>query len=428
MFELSQTPRGMSRRHFMSHVAGTAIALPAMHFMSSLQAQAGTVRGNQKSCILLWMGGGPSHMDTWDLKPESEKNGGEFRPIRTSADGVKICEHLPNVARQMKHLSIVRSLNSKEGNHDRGTYMMHTGYAPNPTVVHPSFGSTCSFELGHKAGSDFPLPHFISINSPGEGAGFLGMSHAPFFIQSPTSPIANMRLPEGVTDPRMIRRLRMLELAETDFSKQKRGQASIDHTAVYDKTVRMMNSQYTPVFNLDDEPPALRDAYGRNDFGQGCLLARRLVQSGVTFVEVSMGGWDNHNDIFDTLKRDKLPQLDQGMGSLVADLSRLGMLDNTLVVWMGEFGRTPRINQNGGRDHWPRSWSIVMGGCGLKGGQTVGATDKDGVEIIDKELGVMDVIATMAHAIGIDLNTQYTTPNGRPLKVVDGGKPISELV
>jgi hypothetical protein len=421
-------PAGMTRRHFLGHLATSAMSVPAMQFVSALNAQAASPQRTNKSCILLWMGGGPSHMDTWDLKPESEKNGGEFRPIETSAPGVRICEHLPTVAAQMKHLSVVRSLNSKEGNHDRGTYMMHTGYAPNPTIVHPGFGSICSFELGHKAGSDFPLPHAISINSPGQAAGFLGMAHSPFFISSPTSEIDNLRPPGGVDELRLGRRLDLLGAQEERFRRQNRGQAAADHKAVYLKTVKMMNSQFTRAFRLDEEPAAVREAYGQNGFGQGCLMARRLVEAGVTFVEVSLGGWDNHDNIFETLRNGNLPTLDKAMGTLVADLAQRGLLDQTLVVWMGDFGRTPRINQNGGRDHWPRSWSIVMGGGGLKGGQAVGETDRDGVEIVDREVGVMDVIATMCHAMEIDLNTLYTTPNGRPYKVVDGGKPITELV
>jgi hypothetical protein len=418
------TPRGMSRRHFLGHLASTAVALPAAQFLGALRAQAQNVRRNQKHCIVLWMGGGPSHLDTWDLKPESEKNGGEFRPIATAARGVKICEHLPTVARQMNHLSIVRSLNSREGNHDRGTYVMHTGYTPNPTVVHPTFGAVCSVELGPELGDDFPLPHAIAINEPGEGAGFLGLAHTPFFIRDPSSTIANLRPPEGVDGLRMGRRLRMWNMVESSFQ---RGQAAVDHKAVYMKTVRLMDSQYTRAFHLDEEPPAVRDAYGRDGFGQGCLMARRLVQAGVTFVEVALGGWDNHNDIFSTLRNGNLPKLDKAMGALVADLKANGLLDHTLVVWMGEFGRTPKINQNAGRDHWPRGWSVVMGGAGIKGGQVVGATDRDGVEIVDREVGVMDIMATMAQAIGIDLATSYTTPNGRPFKLIDGGKPIAEL-
>jgi hypothetical protein len=377
--------------------------------------------------IMLWMGGGPSHMDSWNLKPDSEKNGGPFKPIATSASGVRISEHLPTVAKQMKHLSIVRSLNSKEGNHDRGTYMMHTGWQPNPTVVHPSFGSICSYELGEKL-ENFDLPHCIAINSPGMGAGFLGMSHSPFVVQNPNAPIANLQPPGGVDQLRMGRRLSMLGLVEDNFIAQKRGQASLDHKAVYAKTVRMMNSRYMSAFNLKDEPDKIRDAYGRGSFGSGCLMARKLVEQGVTYVEVSLGGWDTHADAFEALSKRLLPELDKGMGSLVADLADRGLLDDTLIVWMGEFGRTPRINQNAGRDHWPNSWSVVMGGGGLKGGQTVGDTDKDGVDVVDRPVGVMDVVATMTKAMGIDLATQYTTPRGRPMKVVDGGAPINELI
>jgi len=425
MFDHLITPGGMSRRHFLGHMATTAMAVPAMQLMTAMNAQAAAGTKTTKSLILLWMGGGPSHMDTWDLKPESEKNGGEFKPIQTSAPGVMISEHLPIVAQQMKHLNIIRSLNSKEGNHDRGTYMMHTGYAPNPTVVHPAFGSVLSYELGEKLGPDFALPHAISINGPGEGPGFLGMTHAPFMVQNPTAPIANLK--PSVSDDRLERRLQMLSLAENSFGSQKRGQGAADHKAVYSKTIKMMSGPYTKAFQLDNEPAELRDKYGRNSFGQGCLMARRLVESGVTFVEVQLGGWDMHNDIFNALSSNKLPELDKGMGTLVEDLAQRGLLDSTMVVWMGEFGRTPRINQNGGRDHWPRSWSVVMGGGGMKGGQLIGATDKDGVEVIDREVGVMDVIACMAKGMDIDLATEYTTPRGRPIKVVDNGKPIAEL-
>ncbi|MBX6312956.1 MAG: DUF1501 domain-containing protein [Isosphaeraceae bacterium] len=423
------TPRGMTRRHFLGHLATTALALPAMQFMGALQANAAALRKNNKSCIVLWMAGGPSHLDTWDLKPESPKgNGGPFRPIETRAPGVLISEHLPNVAKVMNHLSIIRGINSKEGNHDRGTYVMHTGYTPNPTVVHPGFGSYLSYELGEKMPADFALPHCIAIGGPSVGAGFLGMTHAPFVVQNPNSPVENLSLPSGVNDLRMARRLHMLGLIEENFISQKHAQAAIDHKAVYKKSIKMMNPAYTKAFNLKDEPEAVKEAYGKNSFGQGCLMARRLVEAGVTFVEVAMGGWDTHANAFDTLSQKLLPQLDKGMSALVADLHRRGLLDKTLIVWMGEFGRTPKINQNSGRDHWPKSWSVVMGGAGIKGGQAVGATDQDGIEIVGQEYGVMDLIATMTKAMGIDLNTQYTTPRGRPIKIVDGGQPIKELI
>ncbi|WP_250846995.1 DUF1501 domain-containing protein [Aquisphaera insulae] len=424
------TPRPLtnpSRRHFLGHLAGTAMGVPAMQFFSSLRAGAETARRNQRSCIVLWMSGGPSHLDIWDLKPDSEKNGGPFRPIDTSASGVKITEHLPKVAKQMHHLNVIRSLDSKEGNHERGNYLMHTGYVPNPTVVHPGWGSICAFELGEQL-RNFDLPHCVAINEPGQGAGFLGMSYSPFMIQNPNAPIANLRPPADVDGDRMARRLDMLAALENDFVGQRKSQMASDHKAVYGKTIRMMNSKLKNTFDLSTEPAPIREAYGKGSFGSGCLLARRLVEQGVTYVEVALGGWDTHTNNFDTLSQRLLPELDQGMGTLVADLASRGLLDSTLVVWMGEFGRTPRINQNAGRDHWPKSWSVVMGGGGLKGGHVIGATDKDGVEVVDRPVGVMDLVATMTKSMNINVETQYTTPRGRPMKVVDGGQPIKELI
>ncbi len=416
-----------NRRHFLGHLTATALGVPAVQFFSSLNANADQVRKNHRSCIVLWMSGGPSHLDIWDLKPESEKNGGPFRPIDTSAPGVQICEHMPRMAKQMHHMNIIRSLDSKEGNHDRGTYLMHSGYAPNPTVVHPGWGSIAAYELGEQL-KNFDLPHCVAINEPGMGAGFLGMSFSPFVIQNPNAPIANLKPPADVDAQRFDRRLDMLGQVENDFIAQRRSQMAIDHKAVYGKTIRMMNSKHKDIFNLKSESAAVREAYGHGSFGSGCLMARRLVEQGVTYVEVSLGGWDTHANNFETLSKRLLPELDQGMSALVADLAQRRLLDSTLIVWMGEFGRTPRINQNAGRDHWPRSWSVAIGGGGIKGGQTVGATDKDGVDITDRPVGVMDLIATMTKTMGINIDTQYTTPRGRPMKVVDGGQPIRELI
>jgi hypothetical protein len=423
----SSRPFGqMTRRHWLGHLASTALGVPAIQFFSSLQANAQHLRKNNRSIIVLWMGGGPSHLDIWDLKPESEKNGGPFKPIDTSAPGVKIGEHLPRVAKQMHHLSIIRSLDSKEGNHERGTYLMHTGYAPNPTVTHPGFGSYCALELGEKL-SNFDLPHCIAINTPGAGAGFLGMSYAPFVVQNPNAPIANLRPPKDVENWRLDRRLHMLGQVENQFVGQRKAQAAVDHKAVYAKTLRMMNSRYQDAFNLDRESDKVRDAYGRGSFGSGCLMARRLVEQGVTYVEVALDGWDTHANNFETLSQRLLPELDKGMSSLIADLATRRLLSTTTIVWMGEFGRTPRINQNAGRDHWPRSWSVVVGGGGTKSSQVIGATDKDGVDIVDRPVGVMDLVATLTKAMGLNLEQQYTTPRGRPIKIVDGGQPIKEL-
>jgi uncharacterized protein (DUF1501 family) len=237
-----------------------------------------------------------------------------------------------------------------------------------------------------------------------------------------------MKPPRDVEGWRMERRLNMLAQVEKQFAVSRASQAAVDHRAVYNKTLNMMNSQYQDCFNLEREPAAVRDSYGRGSFGSGCLMARRLVERGVTYVEVSLDGWDTHANNFDTLSKRLLPELDKGMASLVADLAQRRLLDTTTIVWMGEFGRTPRINQNAGRDHWPRSWSVVVGGGGMKGGQAIGATDKDGIDVVDHPVGVMDLVATMTKAMRIDLATQFTTPRGRPIKIVDGGKPIKELV
>ncbi len=416
-----------NRRHFLGHLTATALGVPALQFFSALAARGEQARKNHRSCIVLWMSGGPSHLDIWDLKPESDKNGGPFRPIATSAPGVQISEHMPRMARQMQHMSIIRSLDSKEGNHDRGTYLMHSGYAPNPTVVHPGWGSIAAYELGEQL-KNLDLPHCVAINEPGMGAGFLGMSYSPFVVQNPNAPIANLKPPGDVDSQRFDRRLEMLSHLENDFIATRRSSMAVDHKAIYGKTIRMMNSKYKEIFNLKTEAPAVREAYGAGSFGSGCLMARRLVEQGVTYVEVALGGWDTHANNFETLSKRLLPELDQGMSALVADLAQRGLLESTLVVWMGEFGRTPRINQNAGRDHWPRSWSVVVGGGGTRGGQTVGATDRDGVDITERPVGVMDLIATMTKSMGINIDTQYTTPRGRPLKVVDGGQPIRELI
>ena len=220
----------------------------------------------------------------------------------------------------MHHLNILRSLDSKEGNHDRGTYLMHTGYVPNPTVVHPGWGSSCALELSSQT-SDLDLPHCVSINTPGVGAGFLGMSYTPFMVQNPNAPIANLKPPGQVDEIRLDRRLRMLSQVENQFISQRQSQMALDHKAVYSKTIRMMNPRTKSIFSLDSEPAAVREAYGKGSFGSGCLMARRLVEEGVTYVEVALGGWDTHTNNFDALSKRLLPELDKGMGALVADLA-----------------------------------------------------------------------------------------------------------
>lgn len=425
---------GMRRRHFMQHAATAASAIPALQFLSHLTANAATVRARQKSCILMWMGGGPPSIDIFDLKPGS-KNGGEFKPIDTAASGVQICEHMPETAKVFQDLSLVRSMSTREADHSRGRYYMHTGYVPNPTVTHPAFGSVVSHELGARRKS-LEIPAFVSIGGASGDAGFLGMAHAPFVVDS-SGRIRNE--PSEENKKRLPGRLAMLKEVESSFIKSGRGDLPKDHFSVYQNAVNLMTSpqmaafdagRAAPALGLASEPAEVRERYGQNSFGQGLLMARRLAETGVPFIEVNMGGWDLHQNVFQTLRDRHLPQLDQGLSALVLDLKQRGMLDDVVLVWMGEFGRTPRINQNVGRDHWAASWTTLIGGGGLNNGQAIGATDKDGVGIADGSKSYLpgDIWATVAMALGIPLSTVHTSKRGRPMKLANGGTPIKELI
>jgi uncharacterized protein (DUF1501 family) len=416
-------PTGMSRRHFLNHALTSAAALPAVEFLMHLQANAATVRKNQKACILLWLGGGPPTIDMWDLKPDS-KNGGEFKPIAT-AGPFQICEHLPKVAKIASKLSIVRSMSTREADHGRGRYYLHTSYVPNPTVIHPSFGSVVSRELGPKR-PWLEIPAFVSIGGASEGPGFLGMANAPFVVDG-GGQIKNAQC-DKLDAERFRHRLAMLDVVETGFINSKRGDAPQAHKDVYKKAVNLMTSPQMAAFRYQQEKPEVLSAYGNNNFGRGLVMARRLVEIGVPFVEVTLDGWDLHQRVFDGLKNRLLPSLDQGLSALVSDLAARGMLEHTVIVCMGEFGRTPRINQDVGRDHWAQSWSVVLAGGGLKAGRAIGGTDADGLAVDSKSYLPGDVWATVAHALGIPLNIVYTSKLGRPMKIVNGGTPIQELI
>jgi len=434
---------GMSRRHFLKHAAGFSLmAVPGMQFIQNLAQAAPDMKKAHKSLIVLWMSGGPTHMDLWDMKP-GESTGGDFKPIKTSADGVEICEHMPEIAKVMKHMNIVRSLVTNEGSHERGRTLMHTAYQPNPAVQFPSIGAVASKELTPK---ELALPGFITVNGASEGPGFLGMAYAPFTVQNPGSPPGNINPPgdlgaDKALRERLDRRRLMFSSVEKNFISEKRGDAAQAHADMYKKAFDLTDSELKKVFDLSVDTngksmgPKVLDDYGRNSFGQGCLLARKLVETGVTCVEVDLGGWDMHNGIFNALHNStrgmggRLDQLDKGMGALVKDLVDRGLWQNTAIVWMGEFGRTPRINQNGGRDHWARCWSVALGGGSMKGGIAYGSTDKDGTSVKDNPVSVGDLFATLYQAIGIKADTQIRDPLGRPRNIAGdkGGKPIEAL-
>jgi uncharacterized protein (DUF1501 family) len=422
--DLSIVPHGMTRRHFWQHLAGgAALVLPAMSFTSALRANAEDLKRRHKSAIMLWMGGGPSTIDIWDLKPGAP-TGGTFRPIGTSGNE-QISEHMPLVAQQMKHLAIVRSMSTREADHARGRYYMHTGYVPNPNIEHPGYGSVISHMLAEQTRQlHLEIPPFVAVGGGSVGPGFLGMTYAPFVVNSDGN-VRNLKM--GIDAERLNQRMQMLASLEKSFVKQERGQSAQDHANILEKTVALMTSKQMDAFKVAQESETVRERYGKTAFGRGCLMARRLVEQGVPFVEVDLGGWDTHSNNFKTLGDTKLPELDKAMSALVSDLHDRGLLENTAIIWMGEFGRTPRINGNSGRDHWARSWSVVVGGAGMQGGIAVGRTNSDGTDIETEPYTSQDVLATVCKSLGISLETTFTSKSGRPMKIANSGKVIKEL-
>ena len=325
------TPSGMSRRHFMGHLAAGAATLPALDFISHVKANAADLKRRQKACILLWMSGGPPSIDIWDLKPDS-KNGGEFKPISTKGD-LQISEHMPKTAQVMDNLSVIRAMSTREADHGRGRYYMHTSYVPTPTVVHPAFGSVVSYELGSKR-RELEIPAFISIGGGGSSPGFLGMTHSPFLVNG-TGQIENAD-PSSVGLDRLDQRLRMLGTVEDNFIHSQRGESGQAHKDVYVKAVNLMKSKQMDAFKINEEKKEVLEAYsgapalggmmgGGAQFGRSLLMARRLVEAGVPFVEVDFGGWDLHANVFQTLKTQRLPALDAGIAALTSDLKQRGM-------------------------------------------------------------------------------------------------------
>ncbi len=418
------TPHGMSRRHFMQHLASaSSLALPAISLTTALRANAADLKRRHKAAILLWMGGGPSTIDLWDLKPDAP-TGGTFKPISTSGNE-QICEHLPLLAKQMHHLAIVRSMRTVEADHDRGRYFMHTGYVPDPNIEHPGYGSVISHMLADQTKArNLEIPPFVAVGGGSVGPGFLGMTYAPFVVNSN----GNVRnLQTSLDQQRLQERMTMLASLEKGFIKQDRGQLAADHAGVLDKTLSLMTSQQMEAFKVQDEPEEVRNRYGDTGFGRGCLMARRLVEQGVAFVEVDLGGWDTHQNNFTQLSNNKLPEMDKAMSALISDLEERGLLADTAILWMGEFGRTPRINATAGRDHWARCWSVVLGGAGMRGGIAVGKTTADGTDLDSEPFNSQDIMATLCHSLGISLDTTFTSKNGRPMKIANSGKVIHEL-
>lgn len=386
------------------------------------------------------MSGGPSQTDTFDMKPNHE-NGGEFSEAATAVAGLRFSEHLPKLAAMSDRMAVLRGLNTKEGDHGRGTYLMRTGHKPMGPIQHPSIGASLA---NHLADDKIALPNNISIgtyrafNQEAFGPGFLGPRFGPLVvgaadipgaIQNDDSGFPQLRVqsldrPAEVTEERMNKRLALWQAMQSDFLATHRIGAPRSHNTVYEGAVSLMNSDDATAFDLSGEPENVREAYGQSVFGQGCLLARRLIERGVAFVEVSLGtnsggiGWDTHSNNFKAV-RDLSAELDAGWGTLMRELDERGLLETTTIVWMGEFGRTPQINANAGRDHFPAAWSAVLAGGGIAGGQAYGKTSEDGTEVVDGQIGVQDLLSTLCKALGVG-HASNMSPSGRPIPIAEG--------
>ena len=415
--------RGVSRRGFLHTVSAGALAAGTLTLRDVMSLQAAELRKQGKSMILLWMGGGPSQFETFDPKP-NHANGGETKAISTSVSGIQIAQGWEKTAAVIDDLAIIRSMTNKEGSHPRATYQMHTGYIPSGSVKHPSLAASIAKEISDP---QFELPAVVSVGQT-QGAGFLGVQYEPFMVQDPSRMPQNVAT--GVPTNRYSRRLGLLDRLEDEFADRGGEIVVKNHRDLYGKTSKMVLSSDLKAFDISDEPTSMKEMYGDSNFGRGCMLARRLVEAGTTFVEISSrgqgGNWDTHDNLYERVGN-LSAAIDPATAGLVTDLKDRGLLENTLVVWMGEFGRTPRINPRGGRDHYPRVFNAAMAGCGIKGGQVIGSSTADGTAVADDPVTANDLFCTICKSLDVDPRKENMSPLGRPMKIVDGGAPVEKL-
>ncbi|MBI3893533.1 MAG: DUF1501 domain-containing protein [Candidatus Wallbacteria bacterium] len=386
-------------------------------------AFAGAPPAKAHSLIVLWLAGGPSHIDTFDPKPGA-RTGGPFKAIPTAAAGLSLSEHFPQLAEQARQVALVRSMTSNEGSHGRGTYYLHTGYVPTPTARHPGLGAIVSKEVGDAKSA---LPNFISLGGPSVGGGLLGQDYSPFIVQAkPGKPVEFLAPPKDVDPARFDARLKLSARMDEAFARAGGVEDARTHQALFARARRLMDSPLTRAFVTDDEPAAVQAAYGQSDFGQRCLVARRLVEAGVRAVEVTLGGWDTHQDNF-TRTKDLMGQLDPAFASLLKDLAARDLLSKTLVLCLGEFGRGPDINPRDGRDHHPKAFSVALAGGGTRGGVVLGSTDAEGRAVTSRPVTVPELFATVCALMGIDGKKVYMAGD-RPVPLVNKGRTIAEIV
>jgi hypothetical protein len=430
---------GVVRRDFIKigAVSGFGLGLSLADYMARAEeaksASGGDLKGKAKAAIFIRLGGGPSHMDTFDLKPDApETHRGEFKPIATNADGVQISEHLPKLARCADKFAVLRGVSHTLAAHELGAKYMATGNRPIVSLSYPSYGAVVSRELG----SVPELPGFVAVPSQGsDPTGFLGVEYGPFDTGS--APVKGGKAMEvrglalrGVSLSDVDRRQDLVKRYDTAFGAFAEEDKMLSGIGRFgEKAYQMMRStKAREAFDLSKEPSSITSLFGEDGFSSNCMLAVRLVESGVKFVTVQLGGWDTHTENFSALKNRKLPELDAGLSGLFSALAAKGLLDSTTVFVTGEFGRTPKVNAKAGRDHYPRAMFCLLGGGGIRGGQVVGASDAKGEGPLDRTITPDDVAATFYRTLGIDPRKEYNTPSGRPIMIVRNGSTIPELV
>jgi hypothetical protein len=430
--------QGVSRRSFLKvgTLAALGVSLPELIRCREAAAAAGKKPANM---IFLWLDGGPSHLETFDLKPEAPAEvRGDFKPIETNVKGIRICEHLPKTAKVMDLFTTLRSVTHNDSNHGAGNHLMTTGRSTpvpvgcgNSVSYHPAMGSFAAHERQAPPG----LPGYVTLGQPMRSGGpnFLGAAFSPLVV--PGDPnneafkVKDVTLPAGVDDARLDARRSLLSQIDR---LQRNAESTADPVHGLDSYVEKAYSLVTSpqakaAFDVKKEDAKTRDLYGRTRFGQQCLLARRLVEAGVPWVSVHWGGWDHHFNIFNDMKR-QLPELDAAYAGLLTDLKQRGLFDNTLVVLLGEFGRTPKINTGPGRDHWGPGMAVPIAGAGVPGGTVIGSTTPDGGYADERPLSPQDLACTIFHKLGIDYRREFLNELSRPIPMVSGGEPIRELL
>ena len=416
-----------SRRAFISGAAKTFLGVGALPMLSQFASasEASTPHGTAKRVIYLYMGGGMSHLDTFDTKPGADTQG-PVDSIKTNVSGMRVSEYFPKMAEQMDKVAVINSMNSTQGAHAQGRYFMHTSYFMRGTIKHPDLGAYSSLLLP-KMNPMLPSNVKIGGNSSGLGGGFLESKYAALPIGDPSAGLQHSTLPQRISDERFMQRLERVKRMNQSFAKKFNNKSVRAYAGMYDDAVKLMKSEDLKAFDLSNESEATRARYGDDKFGQGVLLARRLVENDVRFVEVDYGGWDTHTDNF-TRVREKSEVLDRALAALLDDLGQRGLLRETLVVLATEFGRTPKIVEGrNGRNHYPKAFTCLLAGGGVRGGQVYGRTDKEGREVEDDLVSVPDFNATIAHALGLPLKKEIYSPSRRPFKVADEGAPVLKL-